>query len=796
MRFWMGLVGSSILALQAQAQTATASASGAPVGIRSTDPGQPDSSSAQSAPGERPSDPGQGDPDRGGLAQAGQTQSDRSDVGDIIVTANRRTEKLQAVPITVTVVSGEQLTRQNVNSVENLARSAPALSTAGPPGYGALSIRGVGGISFSSTTEGSVGVVVDGVSLANLSTNPPLLFDVARVEVLEGPQGTLFGRNSSAGVLNITTVAPDPTKIELIAHTDTGTRNNTTARGVLNLPLAANAALRVSAAYSRDPDVQQNLADGSYQQRATKSARGRFLWEPGSGVTVNLSGDYTKVDVSGGSPWLVYASSAASLLTARLRSCGVTIAADNQKGCTGTPSSQSIKTFGTSGQIDVDLGGPTLTSISAYRGLRSNQPQDLDSTTANRLFQQNPAQTDNFSQEFRVSSRSGGLIEYVGGVYYFRSKIRNALSQVGQVLADLPLVGACPLPAAALCGLTFGQDRRFRSDLESYAGFGQVTINATDRFRVILGGRVGHEDVRANVGATTLAAGAFAQFAPGVALNLRTTDTYFSYRGGVQYDLTPRIMAFATYTRGYKGPAVNDGATLATIPLIVRPEIPKAGEVGIKTTLFGGRAGLNATAFYTKVTDFQAQFYDNSLGGAFIYGNAPSLTSKGVSVNAFGRPVRGLSLNTGVTLLDTSYGPGYVVANFINVPTDVEGRTLTGTSRWKVTGSAEYAVPLGDRHEGYVQLDMVYRSKYYANAANDAILSTPGAAIFGGRIGARTSDGRFGVSLYARNIFDVFRPTARFATPVGQQQLDFRTYSQFIGPEANRVIGLSLDLKL
>src|SRR5882757_6704668 len=169
-----------------------------------------------------------------------------AELTEIIVTATKREERLQDVPIAVTVVGGTQLTQQNINEVVDLTRSVPSLNAAGP--FGALSIRGVGSVSFSRSAEGSVGVVVDGVSLANTSLNPPELFDVARVEVLEGPQGMLFGRNSSAGLINVVTNAPDSCRVQGAGHADVATQNNSFGRAIGNIPSADNAALRITGA--------------------------------------------------------------------------------------------------------------------------------------------------------------------------------------------------------------------------------------------------------------------------------------------------------------------------------------------------------------------------------------------------------------------------------------------------------------------------------------------------------------------------------------------------------------------
>lgn len=713
-------------------------------------------------------------------------------IDDIVVTAQKREQRLQDVPITISVVNGEQLTRQNVNVVEDLVRTNPALNAAGPPGFGALAIRGVGNLSFSRSTEGSVGVVVDGVALANTSIIPPQLFDIARVEVLEGPQGTLFGRNASAGVLNVVTNAPDPTAFEAIGHIDAGSRNTYIARGTLNLPVGDTAALRVSGGYSQDPEVQKNLFDGSWLRRETKGGRVRFLWEPSDILSINLSADYTQISSDGGALYIPFQANPARPYGARLTACGVTVGPDNDAGCVNGGNAQENEAYGVSGQVDLDLGPVVLTSITAYRGLSSKASNDVDSVPITRLNQIVDNSADNFSQEVRLSSPAGGFVEYVAGLYYFRSETDNLISQFGPVLTDLNLIGGCPLPAAVLCTLPVGQNALIDTETTSYAAFGQATINATDRLRFILGARLGHEEVASRT-VTTVAPGAIGAIAPSLPIDETVEDDYFSYRLGVQYDVTAASIAYATYTRGYKGPAINDTVTSAAIPIIVRPEIPNAAEIGLKTTL-SPRAVLNVSAYYTTIDDFQAQFFDASIP-AFVFGNAPELTTKGVAVNLFGRPFDGLTGALGVAYNDAEYGEGYLVSNLANVVVDADGNTLIGSAKWKATLSGEYVRSLSGGLEAFVQGDVLYQSRRQSNAANDDAVSIEGAAIVGGRIGVRFEDGRFGASIFVRNLFDEYRPAIRLATPTAAQQLDPTALSQFSGPESHRVIGLSLDAR-
>ena len=720
------------------------------------------------------------------------TQHTELSAGEIVVTANRRSEKLQKVPIAVTVVDGGQLVRQNVNSVENLTRSAPALDIAGPTGYGALSIRGVGGISLAQSSEGSVGVVIDNVALANTSIDPPLLFDIARIEVLEGPQSTLFGRNSSAGVINVVTAAPDPTRTAVIAHADVGTRDNYIARLAVNLPVSENAALRVAGGFNQDPKVQHNLADDSWQKRQSEAVRGRFLWQPSDRLTINLSGDYTHNHYNGGVQWAVFQSSPTSLLTARLAGCRVVVGPANTDGCAGANRSDH-KVFGASGQIDLQVGDLTLTSVTALRRRTINEFVDIDSTTANRYTQPQTGSQRNISQELRLSTPNGGLIEGIAGLYYSNQRLTNSVTQVGQILADLPLIGACPLPSPALCALPLGQTRDTSVQTEGYAAFGQATVNVSPRFRVVLGVRVGHENVKAQTAATTLAPGAVAQVTPLPAINAQATDTYFGYRAGVQYDVTPHLMVFATITRGYKGPAVNDQAAgVSGSQLIVRPEIPTALEGGFKSSLMDGKIAFNATGFYTRIKDFQANFVDTSTPvNLLVFGNAPTYRTWGASANLFGRPLTGLTVNLGATLLVRRYSTGYFAQNAAGRIVDVS--TFRPGGALKLTGSAEYTVPLSTRLNGFIQTDVVRNPRQYSNAAGDAVLAIEDWVAVGGRIGVKTADNRFGVSVFVRNLFDTVRSGARFSTPVSAQQLDPASFAQFAGAEARRVIGLSLD---
>lgn len=719
-------------------------------------------------------------------------------VSEIVVTAGKRSERLQDVPTSVGVVGGDQLARQNVTAVPDLVRATPALNASGS--FGALSIRGVGSVGFSRSSEGSVGVVIDNVALASGSTTPPQLFDVARVEVLAGPQGTLFGRNSSAGVLNIVTNAPDPTGFEAATHADIGSRNSYLAQGMINVPVSDSAALRITGAYNQQPDVMKNLANGGSVSIRESSARARFLWEPTENVTVNLIGDYDFLNKKGDVSYVVYYATPGSALANGLAACGVNIGPSNDAGCVNNGKGTSFTTWGLSNQVDWRIGEHTLTSITAYREFRQgNYFYDVDSLPEFIFTQFGTQSAENVSQEVRLTSPTGGRLEYVLGLYYFDYEFDGTTSQFGPVLK---LTGV---------PINLGQTLDTTASTRSYAAFGQGTLRLTSNLRLNLGARIDREEVEATT-VGRLYPGAVAPVASIAGVDASVTDTDFSYKVGLQYQIAPEIMAYASYTRGYKGPAINDQGGGPGVPAIVRPEIPKASEIGLKSAWFDGRLVVNAAAFHTKVEDFQATYFEPTLG-VFVYGNAPSLTSKGFEVHVLGRPAPGLTVNGGASYTDAKYGAGYVVScgqgqtaaegcmtlrdssgAVIGTGDDAVGNRLIGSPRWKATFSAEYERPITSQLDGFVQVDAVYTSKVSWSAAYSPRLATPGATIVGGRLGVRTNDGRYGLAVFARNLFDVYRPTVRIATPVARQLLA-ESYAQFSGPESHRIVGVSLDAK-
>ena len=365
----------------------------------------------------------------GGAAAADVAASGNAGIDEIVVTAQKRTEKLRDVPVSVTVVDEKQLAAQRIYSIADLARTAPSLEMIqafGGPGGGGQ-IRGVGTQSFTRSAEGAVGIVVDGVPQGNL---PNLgVYDIGRVEVLRGPQGTLFGLTSSAGVINMSTVAPDPSGFSTTAHIDYSNGGSggsefgqQTLRGAVNLPIGNNSALRLAVNGNRVEGVQRNAATGKDNVLNEFGVRGRYLWN-GEGMTLNLSADWNRRNQNYGDPQFVYVNVPAHTpLEGQLAACGIVASYDNTSRCSNLPNHSQVRNYGFSAQVDWDLAGGTLTSITGYR--RNEQlPTSVD-------IMGNPAEftqiftTDSINegkqitQEVRFASPVGEKVDYVAGAFF------------------------------------------------------------------------------------------------------------------------------------------------------------------------------------------------------------------------------------------------------------------------------------------------------------------------------------------------------------------------------------------
>lgn len=418
--------------------------------------------------------------------------------GDIIVTATRRAERLNDVPIAVSATSGEQLDRQNIVNLQSLKTIDPSLNFRVSTGSGssAFSIRGIGTSSFSTGIEQSVSTVVDGVVFGDPSALQSLT-DVERVEILRGPQGMLFGKNASSGVVAIYTNKPSFDKVEAQARISLGENNERIIQAILNAPITDNLAVRVTAVHNHlDGWVYSPVLKESLNAIDNNGVTAKIRWEPSSDVSLLLAADYNFSDefccqqVLRTVPW---SGSAAAIVNAKY---GIVAGPKNFNIAVDGRGDGFGRAGGASLTSDVSLGDYDWTTIVAYRKSHKRNFYDADFIDYNYVNSNGgDTRNQNFSAESRITSPTGGFVDFVAGLYYYWSKNDGIIGTTGY-FPNSPGLAPTALPANAV-----RQTSASRSVVtnNNYAAFGQANLHLTDRIELQLGGRLYYRSAPAAV---------------------------------------------------------------------------------------------------------------------------------------------------------------------------------------------------------------------------------------------------------------------------------------------------------
>jgi len=727
----------------------------------------------------------------------------------IIVTAQRRAESVQSVPIAISVVGGDQLERQRINNLVDLNRTAASLQLSPNPGGsgGGGYIRGIGTFSRSRAAEPSVGIVVDGVvqGLTNISN----LNDIERVEVLRGPQGTLFGQSVSAGVINITTRAPDPSQasgrfqLELSADDFAGSRaGRQLVRGSYNIPVAAASALRVTGYASRTHGILKNIYLDNSDDQKEYGVRGRFMAELGDVMTVNLIAEYSKDDTDGAVFGTYNRITPGSLSERLILACGVTPSVTNHEHCSDSPQIRQQETRGFSGQIDWEIGPVTLTSITAYRSLDSQTNNDIDRLPEilSTLNQASGLTTkySQFTQELRLASDANKPLSFtVGGFYYDSEVINNqgpsagAFQRVYQPRANIYLnpaqgIPTCfPVATLPACNTVVvnGTEQFQDVDSKNLSGFGELRYKSGP-ITFFAGGRITRSEVK-QVGSNQRV---LPTVGPLATSNVEFEDSFFSWRVGGQYEFSKNAMLYGSIARGYKSAQIApiQGANPASI---VFPEVPTDYQLGVKSNLFDGRLAFNVNGFYTQVKNYQTSFCN--VGGGEVVClplNISKVTTKGVEMDMFGRIGRNLTINGTAIYNVIKYPAGFLADD----GTNLGGQQLDQAPRFAATLSGDLTIPTNGAVEGFVSLELYYKGRTRLStitAAEADHTSFKPHAILGARAGLRV-DRQWSVALFANNIFNQESPQ-QFAELVNQRGDPARTsFSVLQTLRGRRMVGL------
>ncbi|WP_233151767.1 TonB-dependent receptor [Pelomonas sp. KK5] len=732
---------------------------------------------------------------------------DAATLETVVVTAQKRTQNLKEVPVAISVIGAEQLQQQGVKDITDLSRSAASLefgdTKTGGAG-GSASIRGIGTAVFTTSAESSVGIVVDGVPLGN--TAGGALFDLERVEVLRGPQGTLFGKNASAGVLNMVTKAPrlgsfeGTASIEIDGKDVLGSRlGNTVLRGAVNLPVNDISALRVTAHVDKLTGVYHNTFSDKDSTNAGTGMRVRYLLKPDADLSINLIADY---DSTRSRNAVFFAPAIANTTNtagdhaplAEFAACGVTVNPRNNQVCSDAPEIWDSHVGGLSAQIDKTLaGGVTLTSITAVREYRLG-PQEIGIDMSEGYDKvrstDNATKTRQLSQELRLSSPGHQQVDWVAGLFvsdYHSHKLSTTTIFPPTFLPSPPV----PRSIATIADTT--------TDSGSAALFGQASFKLDEQASLLAGLRYTRDRVKdAQTQTGTVAFEGFAlpstvESAQGAA---RKSD--LSGKLGLQYALNKLTNAYLTLSRGYKGPQIDTSSPIAAMSasgtaagVVVKAEQPTSLEAGLKTSLLDRRVDLDLAVFDTKIKNFQEQNCTLTAVGALscVPLNVPTVKSYGLEMDLRARVLGALTLRaSGALILNTEYPAGFTFDN-----QNVGGQRLLYSPKGKATLGADYDTEVFGGYEWTLGADVTYKTAVRLCNTLAPECSYKAHSIVGLRTGLRSPDDKWGVGLFVRNAGDERVPNAIIYPLPGKGAGSGYAYS--LGANSFRTVGLTADIK-
>ena len=709
----------------------------------------------------------------------------------IVVTARQREEDQQKVPVSLSVVDVNALKDSFTYNTQQITQLVPSLNYTSPnPRNTAYTIRGLGSnvLAIANSNDGlepGVGFYVDQVYHARPATAAFDFLDVERVEVLRGPQGTLFGKNTTSGAINITSKAPT-FEHEAQAEISAGNFDYLQAKASFNGALNDVLAARVSFAGTRRAGVIENVRNGDHDNDVnTSGVRGQLLYQPNENFHFKVSADYsdfeskccTQVFVRVGTT-LKPAASQYPALAAGQAYAPPSLNPFDRKTDIDAKLKVDTNEGGVSGIADWNLGAVSLTSVSAWRWWNWDAANDRDYTgLAIQLLQHIPSRQDQYSQELRVASNGTNIVDYVGGLYWFSQTISGTPITGYGPIAAYWLLGPPPAnPSNLLDGYRTDGKTKFTS--KSYAAFGEATWHVTDKLAVTGGLRYTQED-KDGTFASTVSGGLATSNVTLVnkKLSILRPQSYkasdsngsLSGRANLSYNLTDDVMGYVSYARGEKSGGINmSGLPLnptnlpALSTAVVKPEKNTTTEVGVKTRLFDNRLQFNIDYFNTTVKNFQTNVVDTGPGALRGYlANINEVRVKGVEVDsafAFDEHFSGRASASFTDGKYVDYKDGPCPLEKIAASTtvcDLSGKPFSSLPKvvWSVGGQYEQnAAIFGLDGEAYLEADLTTRSKIFGDPSDSKYTVIDGYSVVNASLGFR--EGVWEVSLWAKNLFN------------------------------------------
>ncbi len=666
------------------------------------------------------------------IVPAAQAQ-DNFRLEEITVTATKMgATNLQETPLAITAFTTDYLEKTGVKDVRDLAFATPNLVLAQNGNSAQIYIRGIGSNNSFAGGETSSTVHLDGVYIARPGAVFFNFLDVERIEVLRGPQGTLYGRNSVGGTINIISRKPS-NELQAKVQGTVGNYDLWRAEGYISGPIIEDKlSASVSASRSkRDGYFKNVVASGNDRGSEDNwSIRGQIRATPNENLEILVRADYMDDQGIAASnqallmPFYPVAGGPEDPVTASIRG-------DWHKVALNTPSIFDRYLAGVSAEITYEFSeAAVLKSLTAYRESKTDTLNDTDATNLNRQTTALIEKQDQFSQELNLSGRLDRA-KYVFGLYYFEEHIATSGEGV-----------------FAITPANFKTQPHPIVDTKALAAYGQVDYDFTEQFTATLGMRYSHEtkdfEQRLNrVNGTTGVS------LPGFPVTYFREGTYKAWtpKFGLQFKPTDNAMLYATVTRGFKSGGFNFSSGNAVHGY--NPEKLWSYEVGFKSDFADNRVRLNGSAFYYDYKDLQVQAFITP--GVTDITNASDAKIKGFELELLARPVQGLDIGGTLNHLDATY-KNFPAAPITGGTFDATGKRLNSAPKWSYTAFAQYSFDLGDAGSVYVRGEYGWKSRQFFTVVNDNIQTTPSYDIINASIGYTSPDDRWQVIVYGRNL--------------------------------------------
>lgn len=623
---------------------------------------------------------------------------------EIVVTAEKREENLQSVPVSVTAMTGETLTATGISNVEDLQFFVPGVSITNDS-MAIINIRGIGTSAFGVATDPSTTVHYDGVYISRPTTSYQDLFDVERIEILRGPQGVLFGRNSAGGTLNIISKMPTSDLTGSFGLT-MGNYDKRSASGTVSGPLGQGVRGRLTLLANQRDGIYRDVVSGKrYQNQDNLAARVTLAIDASDRLEIILRADGSRDRETG-------ALSVRSSYPPAFVAAGATIPTKEGEVALDRQPIYDVDAWGVSSTMNWDGGPVTVRSITALRKSKVAQALDVDSTNLFLRDIEFYERSRSFTQELQILNNESNKLRWIIGAFYLNERGTDEI----RILEPNRRLA---IPES--------------NTTNAFAIFGQGSYSLLERLRLTGGLRYSYEKkdfaYRIFLGQSQVDSG-----------QPNSSWTAWTPKVGLDYDIGDNIMAYASATRGFKsgGFQLGDGR-----PFL--PEYVWSYEAGVKSTLFDRRVRANFSTFYYDYTNLQVVEY---LNGVASTTNAGKATIKGIEAELMARPVGGLTLNSTIAYLDARYD-----VYFDDGGASLEGNRLPNAPKWNVTLGGEYKTPLAG---GALTLrtDLAWRDKVFFKPSNNPLFTGTATTLVNGRIAWQPSSEVWEIALYGRNLTD------------------------------------------